>query len=331
MALSLPDILDKLLDNANAGKAVTHVGAGLALAVPLLMLVNLGSNLSVLPADRTRELAALRAEAVTDLEAQRRALRPLLAKVGTESAADVTDQALYGWATREIARLSARVETIDSTVKAFMAHQPVPKQDIAMAIDQKAGLAAQLDPLVSQKDLVDTAAERVQTLDNQLADAHSFSVNLEVFTNNLSAVMAFAVVLGVVLSQVSRLVFVNLIYDRWISRTRISSSAAIKAGLVTRESHDELVRDYYRYVEGCINMVGPVLMFALIFPMYAQARLSGISTFYLLAIGMTSLLAAAALAVGGFFTYREYRNRVNQLVLTGDVDQAVEELDGRVK
>jgi hypothetical protein len=99
---------------------------------------------------------------------------------------------------------------------------------------------------------------------------------------------------------------------------------------VTKESHDELVRDYYRYVEGCINMVGPVLMFALVFPLYAQARLSGISTGYLVTIAITSLLSAAALAIGGFFTYREYRNRVNQLVLTGDVDQVVEELEGRV-
>jgi hypothetical protein len=129
---------------------------------------------------------------------------------------------------------------------------------------------------------------------------------------------------------VSRLIFVNLIYDRWISRTKVTTSAAIKAGLVTKESHDELVRDYYRYVEGCINMVGPVLMFALVFPLYAQARLSGISTGYLVTIAITSLLSAAALAIGGFFTYREYRNRVNQLVLTGDVDQVVEELGGRV-
>jgi hypothetical protein len=330
MALSIPDIIDRLLDNANAGKVVTHVGAGLALAVPLLMLVNLASNLSVLPADRTKELSGLRDRAVQDLEAQRRALRPLLAAVGTEAQAAVTDEALYGWATREIARLSARVETIDSTVKAFMAHQPLPKQEIASAIDQKAGIAAHLDPLVSQKDLVDTADERLQTIDNQLADAHSFAANLEVFTNNISAVMAFAVVLGVVLSQVSRLVFVNLIYDRRISRTKISSSAAIKAGLVTKEAHDELVRDYYRYVEGCINMVGPVLMFALLFPLYAHARLAGISNGYLVAIGVTALLSAVALAVGGFFTYREYRNRVNQLVLTGDVDKVVDELDDRV-
>ena len=330
MALSLPDIIEKLLDNANAGKVVTHVGAGLALAVPLLMLVNLGSNLSVLPADRTKELSVLRDAAVQDLEAQRRALRPLLETVGTEAAAFVSDPALYGWATREIARLSARVETIDSTIKAFLAHQPLPKQEIAAAIDQKAAIAAELDPLVSQKDLVDTAAERLQTIDNQLADAHSFSTNLEVFTNNISAVMAFAVVLGVVLSQVSRLVFVNLIFDRRLSRTKITSSAAIKAGLVTKEAHDELVRDYYRYVEGCINMVGPVLMFAVIFPLYASTRLAGISTGYLMAIGITALLSAIALAVGGYFTYQEYRSRVNQLVLTGKDDQVVDELDGRV-
>src|SRR5687768_5691468 len=240
MALSVSGIIEKLLDNANVGKVVTHVGAGLALAVPLLMLVNLSSGLSILPADSAKALTAQHKEASDNLARARGDLRPLLASLQPDAAtASVPESALYGWASREIARLTALMETYDGTLKALMAERPFQRQEVAIAIKEKSAVAAQLDPLVAQKEIVDVATERLRTAENQLADAHSYSANLEVFTNNISAVMAFAVVLGVVLSQVSRLVFVNLIYDKRIKRAQRTPVAAIKAGTVSKETHDE--------------------------------------------------------------------------------------------
>lgn len=332
MALSVSGIIEKLLDNANVGKVVTHVGAGLALAVPLLMLINLSSGLSILPADSARELTAARDAAKAAYEEERRALRPLL--VTLQPGADgknVPDTALYGWASREIARLTALIETHDGTLKALMAERPIQRDQIDVALKEKAAIAERLDPLVAQKESVDAASERLRTAENQLADAHSFTGNLEVFTNNISAVLAFAVVLGVVLSQVSRLVFVNLIYDKRIKRSKRTPVAAIKAGTAAKETHDELVRDYYRYVEGCINMIGPTALFGVVFPLYARSRLVGVSNEYLVAISIAAFLSAIALGFGGFYTYREYRKRVNELVDPDFKDPLIEKIKQEVE
>lgn len=332
MALSFSGIIEKLLDSANVGKVVTHVGAGLAMAVPLLMLVNLSSGLSILPADSARELTIHRDSARTDLENERRALRPLLVSLqpGADGAS-VPDTALYGWASREIARLTALIETHDGTLKALMAERPIQRDQIDAALQQKAGVAERLDPLVAQKEIVDAAAERLRTAENQLADAHSFTANLEIFTNNISAVLAFAVVIGVVLGQVSRLLFVNLIYDKRIKRSRRTPVAAVKAGTAAKETHDELVRDYYRYVEGCINMIAPTALFGLVFPLYARARLVSVSNEYLIAISIGALLSAVALGMGGFYTYREYRKRVNELVDPDFRDPLIEKIKAEVE
>jgi hypothetical protein len=104
--------------------------------------------------------------------------------------------------------------------------------------------------------------------------------------------------------------------------------AAIKSGTATKETHDELVRDYYRYVEGCINMIAPTALFGLVFPLYARARLVGVAGEYLIAVSIAAMLSAVALGVGGFFTYREYRKRVNELV--DDSDPVLEKIKAEV-
>src|SRR5687767_15614847 len=49
--MDFTDLVNKFLDNANVGKVVADGGSGLALSVPLLMVVGLSSNISVIPAD----------------------------------------------------------------------------------------------------------------------------------------------------------------------------------------------------------------------------------------------------------------------------------------
>jgi hypothetical protein len=318
MALTIPAIVDKLLDNANAGKVVTHVMPGLALSVPLIMAINLGTNLSVLPADRAKALSEEHRQTVSALEAEQDALRPVLAQATGdrgEQLKSVSSGALYGLAEREIAGLTARLEVIDGNIKALQADRPLPRAEITKALEEKAQVASVLDPLVAQRDLVNTARERVTTAQNQVNDAASFAANIEVFTNNMSAVLAFAVILGVVLSQVSRLIFVNWWYDRRLERTSTGPVvAAMKEGSPQKEVLDELVKDYYRYVEGSINMVAPTALFGIVFPLYARARLTDIDPTFLLAVSVCSVVAAVGLAIGGYYTYAEYRKRVTELV-----------------
>ena len=53
--MNFTDLVNKFLDNANVGKVVADGGSGLALSIPLLMILGLSSNMSVIPADTIKE------------------------------------------------------------------------------------------------------------------------------------------------------------------------------------------------------------------------------------------------------------------------------------
>ena len=94
---------------------------------------------------------------------------------------------------------------------------------------------------------------------------------------------------------------------------KVSPAEAVRRNWATQQAFDDLVRGYYRFAEGSINMVAPSLLFGILLPLYAQARLSDVGQGYLLATGAAGVLSAAALVATGFYTYREYRHRVNDL------------------
>lgn len=316
MALNLPQIVEKLLDTVNAGKVVTEVGSGLALAVPLLMLLSLGGRISVLPADRVRDLATALDETRQRVLKEKQDLRPALQYALGPDSGDlqgVGADALYSMARREIAGLGAHVEVIDAQIAALLKAAPIPKDEIKLLIGEKVPLATRVDRLVAQKEVVEGEIERQRALENQLADARSFATNVEVFSNNIMATIAFSIVLGVVLGQVSRLLFVNLLFDRFVVRSAISPAEAVRRGFATQQAFDDLIRGYYRFAEGSINMVAPTFLFGVLLPLYARARLTEVGNAYLWTTAAVAVLSAAALVFAGFFTYREYRRHVNDL------------------
>ena len=322
MPLSVPQVVEKLLDTVNAGKVITEIGAGFALSIPTLMMLSLAGNISVLPADMGQELKAERDKAQEVLDEERRELGPVLAEVAdpnaptaaTARAATLEGDALESYARREIAALAAELEIVDARVQALLrtpsASQGAQLQEL---IKEKKPLATRVDRLSAQRDSIEAARERLRTAQNRLDDSRSFANNIEVFSNNITATIAFSVILGMVLGQVSRLVFVNLLYDRVVPRSEVSPAQAVKNGWATQEAFDDLIRGYYRFAEGSINMVGPVLMFGIVFPLYARQRLPEVQSGYLAVLSVLSIGSAAALVVTGFFTYREYRKRVNDL------------------
>jgi hypothetical protein len=60
-------------------------------------------------------------------------------------------------------------------------------------------------------------------------------------------------------------------------------------------------------------MIAPSMMFGIVFPLYATQRLPNVQYVYLLSAAIISITCAAALGATGWFTYREYRRRVNDL------------------
>ena len=316
MALSLPGIVEKLLDTVNAGKVVTEVGSGLAVAVPLLMLLSLAGRISVLPADRDRELSTALAQAHQRVVKEKEDLRPVLndvlgADAGNLAALD--GDALYSMARREIAGRGAQVEVVDAQIAALLKATPLPKDEIKLLVAEKMPLATKLDRLVAQKEVIEIEIERQRSLENQLADARSFATNVEVISNNITATIAFSVILGLVLGQVSRFLFINLLYDRFVPRETVSQVEAVRRGWATQKDFDDLIRGYYRFAEGSVNMVAPTFLFGVLLPLYAWARLTETDWRYLIAIFATSMFFSVALVWTGFYTYREYRRRVNDL------------------
>jgi hypothetical protein len=330
VAIQYPEILDKLLDNANVGKVVTDVGSGFTLSLSVLMLVGVSTNLSVVPADRIRELSQEIAVQEKALEEQTEAFRPILSCSRSyplrEPAAGVGDPCqgrvaaaalegdLYFLARREIARLAAEIESLGEVIDARVKKGMVGREDLHDLAREKADLAAVADRLVSQRESVDEQRERLDSLRNALTDARSLELNIASLSRHVSGVLALSVVLGVVLSQISRLVFVRWLYDRILARR----GQRAPAGMLSDENRERLVTNYYRYVEGSINMVFPVLAFGLVFPRYANGRLDVTGPVSALAWGLGGLVVAGLLVWSGFSTYRSFREKERELAGAAD-------------
>lgn len=321
MALGYPEILDRLLDNANLGKVVTDVGSGFALSISILMLTGLWTGISIVPADQVRQLNSEIKTIESELQKEKVDLRPLLeeaAQLGTMRPLEkiYDPEVLYSLARRQIAHLSARIAVLDARIDAVVKGAGAAGKSLEELSLEKANLASLNDRLVTQRETSDDWGEQLRTLRNRLQDAQALGNNVEVFTNNVSAVLAFGVVFGIVLSQISRLVFVTWIYDRLLKRDPRKNSLTkyIKEGKVKKEDHDALVTHYYRYVEGSTNMILPVLAFGLVFPSFANQHLVLLNPVSPWLIGVVALVLAAPLASSGFYTYRRFRQKEDELL-----------------
>jgi hypothetical protein len=333
MALNISDVINKLLDNANVGKAVTDVGSGFALAISFVLGVGLVTGISVIPMDRSKPLTAQRAQQFQVLCEQKAELAALLdgaaeilkldktqttprcsdlnstpttpdAQKRSDDAIRAADE-LYRISQRRIAALAAQIATFDDRLTALQKAAAADTKTMDAVLAAKEPYAKVHDQLVNQKELIDTQQQRVTTLENQLSDARSFTANIEGFTNNISALLAFSVVLGVIISQLNRLVLVNWIFESILSRDH--KPREIKN--VNKEAKDDLVTNYYRYVEGSINMIVPVIAFGIVVPRFIDARLEPVSAAVQWMSFLTGVIIAALLAISGFLTYKTYRQK----------------------
>jgi hypothetical protein len=282
--MTINDILNKLLDNANLGKAVADIGPGFALSFPLLMILSLVANFSIFPADRLAEIRDSKAKAI---QAERQAKLGFCEILKAQNDPCSKDDADEGFVKgrRRIAQLGIEVEAYQEGMRT------AAKSGKGPAPANPAGVQSLRDYelLVAQRELVEEAAAQVERYTNEETDASSLEFNIATFTRNMSAVIAFSVVFGVLLSQISHLVFVDLIFE---------NTAAVKAipkpsiPVTLSKEDEELVKNYYRYVEGAINLVFPVFLTAAVFPTYADKKLNASVSYF------WTYTAGAALALG---------------------------------
>ena len=84
---------------------------------------------------------------------------------------------------------------------------------------------------------------------------------------------------------------------------------------------EELVTHYFRYTEGAINMIVPVILVGFIFPLYARQRLNYDISF----AGSVLVTAALAvmLAISGYKTYLSFVKKRKALAEAVAAEQVV--------
>ena len=311
--MNFTDLVNKFLDNANVGKVVADGGSGLALSIPLLMILGLSSNMSVIPADTIKETlvpkqASVFAEHLRNREAfcselgiTKRPPAPRSEDPDPTQEQVLAAQRCYLDGVREAARLNGEVDILRSQYAADLKGGKVVDATLA----KQKEIQPMADRLSVQQEITEDSAARLAAAENELKDARSFGFNARTLTDNLSAILAFAFVLAVIGSQVARLLFINLIYDK-LEKPR--KTEGVKAAA---QDFDSLRANYLRYTEAAINMILPVLLFAFVYPKYSAERLGGDPMPGLWYAG--GLAVAAALFFVGQFTYRSYLEKAGQV------------------
>jgi hypothetical protein len=319
------EVLQKIIDNANLGKVVTDVGPGFALSIPLLMTLSLSSGISILPADRLREIVESRKGAESEVARLKSGFCAILQNQGEACTEPPEDKAAEGWVKgrRRIAHLSVDVESYREYRRSQTKQGRSVPEDAGKRGDEQ---ARQLEELNSQRDLTEEASARLESLRNQEADARSLEVNMVSFANNLSLIVAFSVVLGVLVSQISHLLFVDLIYERHPAIRKLREAAPVSSQQLMSKQDDELVKNYYRYTEGAVNSILPVLLTGFVFPRYAQRyAVLEAPQFLLMAAAVT---VAALLLLVGFNNYKSFIKK--RRALAEDVEKGQVVLVSRV-
>ncbi len=309
--LTMNEVLQKVLDNANLGKMVTDVAPGFALSLSFLMMVSLWSGVSVTPADQLKNLNEdLKATKVQVIQAKL-CMKSLMAYqeckmenlsneqwLKKESDADQ----IYVQARRRMADLAAAVDDYNAQKSKGAVEENV-KRDFRLA-----------EQLGAQKEVVDERIANLEKLQNLVTDSRSLEYNLIGFTQNISSVIAFSVVFGILLSQISHLLFVDIIFPMF-RKVKDHENHPISIQQSLSKEDDELVKNYYRYVEGAINMVFPSVLFGFVFPSYVELRLGLDLPFNTLLVYVWWLFVGLLLAYSGLQTYISFlKKRVSLAV-----------------
>jgi hypothetical protein len=302
--MNISEVINKLLDNVNAGKVVTDVGPGLLLVMSVLMVVGLGTGMSVVPLSARNALAKhVAAQEQRNQEAEQEMCRALAQPAGTPPHRCVVAGA------QRIARLNA---TLEAARQQIAADQKANRASAAPVLADQAAAQNQADPLMVLQTLVEESRASLAAAQAQFADATSFAFNLRVVGENLTQLLALAVILGVIVSQVSRYLFIDLLFDNLLELKDTVTPPEVAA----TKAFEELRTHYFRYVEGAINMALPLLAFGIMFPLYSHLQILedaspwSLDTFAW--IGGT-LVTAIVLLLAAFDTYKSYTKKVRAL------------------
>jgi hypothetical protein len=300
---TLSNLMSKFLDNVNAGKFVTDIGPGLALTVPLLMLIAVLTGGQFLPLQQAPHLRTQYREIYGEVERRFGLIHARLPaefqnEIGARSRwqlPDPTDPLPSRW--ERLDRHSA-----DAIAAMNKAHAKAEQHYIGESTRENRDIADRLeaDKKRVEKELtvVGLLRPKLVELKQQYAEATGVTKNLEGWEPNLTLIAGLSLVFGVVVSQAARFVFFEFLFrfpflpqwralraslpgfrptaalqrqrvkDRRYERLKSKSTLLKQLSPAYATAYQDLVTNHLRYAEGAVNMAVPVFLFGWVYPLF---------------------------------------------------------------
>ncbi len=240
---TLSSMMKQFLDNVNAGKLVTDVGPGLALTVPLLMLVAVLTATDLVPAQQVPHLRKNYIEVYTGVRREVEKLDAILATDPRQNDAYAAMAAVARLSRKPASppRVAPSNEPKSTDESEVHPRAPLPdawdetERDASAALallaadlatsrrflnaDPTPGTFVRIELLAANQKLIETKLAQLKAQRAQLAEirktydeATSVTKNLEIWESNIALVAGAAVVLGVIISQAARLIFFEFLF-----------------------------------------------------------------------------------------------------------------------
>jgi hypothetical protein len=333
---SLSQFITKFTDVATLSKLVTDVGPGFLIALSLALLFNLLTDIPILPFQRYAQIERAIRKVKDSMECVPDSIREERKK-------------RIDWEA-EGANLTATTPTLPATPKpeekeALGKHE-AKKKRLVKQVENSIAEEADL-----RKQLTDNTA-RLVTLRGELEKAGSLRENLELLEQHLVSLLFLSLTIGVIFSQASGHTFYNGSYrDRFWGKKPpdgpppgpadvpgkikqfLTGKASESIGNnekdwrptdvsyfrgrsvyteARQKEYEEIVKNYYRYLEVAMNMIVPATMLSLALTMiFIQGILTNGWQFgYLVALAFVLIfgfVSVRQLYEGGYDYYLHYK------------------------
>ncbi len=173
---------------------------------------------------------------------------------------------------------------------------------------------------------------RIEGLDKEIKKRSTIKENFSVFEGYFAVLILFSFLFGPILSQVTRTIFVNNIFQwmfKWSTRegsrsvrdpvkTILQSGKSheffLGYGALKEEDYQKTVSANYNYMESGINFIIPLVIFAYCFGEYLKAK--GLENYPTGTWGWISAMIFL-LVYGGYYSYKRHKIKVSEFILGG--------------
>lgn len=327
--MQIVELIRKFMDNINLGKFVTDVIPGMLLTMALVLVVGKIGDLSIFPADQADEIDAKHTGIETRIAHETDIIRTLLQEAGRDAPLSVKklddSLELYSRLLHDVEVFNVHAEALKvqiETLSKLPANELKPRRpELESLIKEREDLLLKANQFKAHKTIMDTLEVRKLRYENKIAEQRTLSNNVEVFNKSFSALLIFGIALGLMLSQINRLLFIDLFFNWVYSRrrggrkkrddtARAAAFASILSDDIAKEMYDRIISQSYRYVEGSLNMALPLVAIIVALTFYFK---ESVPLDPMVMVGL-SLVIAVLLYLMAYRNYMSFRTKEQELI-----------------